>query len=291
MIQYLVNALIATASYVLVAVGFALVFRVARFFHFAHGVVFTTGAYFTLLFNVWLGFSLIISILLAILLSTALGCLMEFFPYRPLRRKGASPFVLLLASLGIYVVLQNMISMIFGDNVKSIRSGPVREGLNVFGARITTIQILTIVVSAVLVIAVAILLKKTKMGKAMRAVASDSKLANVCGLDSDRVILLAFALGSALAGVAGILVALDVDMTPTMGMNALMMGIVAVIIGGVDSIIGIVLGALLLGLAQNLGVWYISSQWQDAIAFAILLVFLLIKPEGFLGKKIRRVTV
>ena len=216
---------------------------------------------------------------------------MEFFPYLPLRRKGASPLVLLLASLGIYVVLQNIISMTFGDDIKSIRSGPVKEGLNVFGARITPIQVFTIVVSVVLVIAVAVLLKKMKMGKAMRAVASDPKLANVCGLDSDRVILLAFAIGSVLAGVAGILVALDVDMTPTMGMNALMMGIVAVIIGGVDSIIGIILGALLLGLAQNLGVWYISSQWQDAIAFAILLIFLLFRPQGFMGKRVVKATV
>lgn len=291
MIQYIVNSLIAASVWTLLGLGFALVLRAGRFFNFAHGIVFTAGAYFAFLFKAWLGFPLAVSLFIAILCSTALGCLMEFFPYRPLRRKGASPLVLLLASLGTYVVLQNMISMVFGDDTKSIRSGPVKEGLNVFGARITPIQILTILVSIVLVVAVAILLKNTKMGKTMRAVASDFKLANVCGLDSDRVILLGFALGSALAGVAGILFALDVDMTPTMGMNALMMGIVAVIIGGVDSIIGIILGALLLGLAQNLGVWYISSQWQDAIAFAILLVFLLFRPQGFMGKRVVKATV
>lgn len=289
--QYLLNTLPVAGMYALVGLGFALAFRVGGFFHFAHGVVFTAGAYFAFLFNVWLGFPLFISIFSAILCSTVLGSLMEFFPYRPLRRKGASPLVLLLASLGIYVVFQNMISIIFGDDTKSIRSGPVKEGLSMFGARITPIQVLTILISVVLIVVVAILLKKTKIGKAMRAVASDPEQANICGLNSDKIVLVAFALGSALAGVAGILVALDVDMTPTMGMNALMMGIVAVIIGGVDSIIGIVLGALLLGLAQNVVVWYIGSQWQDAIAFAILFVFLLIKPEGFLGKKIRRVTV
>ncbi len=100
-----------------------------------------------------------------------------------------------------------------------------------------------------------------------------------------------FAIGSALAGIAGILVSLDVDMTPTMGMNALMMGVVAMIVGGVGSIWGIVLGSLLLALAQNLGVWYISSQWQDAIAFAILLISLLFKPEGFFGKKLKKAEV
>lgn len=275
----------------LVAIGFAIVFRATRFFHFAHGIVFTAGAYFTFLFKTWLGFPLFFSILLAIPLSTLLGCLMEVAVYLPLRRKGASPLVFLLASLGMYIVLQNVISMMFGDDTKTIRSGLVKEGLNVFGARITPIEILIICVSVVLVVTVALLLKKTKMGNVMRAVANDIELASVSGIDSDRVILLTFAIASALAGIAGILVALDVDMTPTMGMNALMMGVVAVIVGGVGSIPGVALAALLLGMAQHLGVWYISSQWQDAIAFAILLIFLLFRPQGFLGKKVKKVTI
>jgi branched-chain amino acid transport system permease protein len=127
-----------------------------------------------------------------------------------------------------------------------------------------------------------------KTGKAMRAVASDSGLSKLSGIKSDRIILISFAIGSALAGIAGILVALDVDMTPTMGMNMLLMGVVAMIIGGAGSIWGIVLGSLLLATAQNLAVWYISSQWMDAVAFAILLLFLLFKPEGFAGKKSRK---
>ena len=199
--------------------------------------------------------------------------------------------ILLLASLGMYIVLQNAISMVFGDDTKSIRSGEVKEGLNVFGTRITPIQIVIIATSIILVIAVALFLKWSKMGKAMRAVANDPELASSSGIDSNRVILWTFAIGSALAGIAGILVALDVDMTPTMGMNALMMGVVAVIIGGVGSIPGVALGALLLGLAQHLGVWKISSQWQDAIAFIILFIFLLFKPEGFLGKKVKKTKV
>lgn len=290
-VQLLVNGIIAGTIYILVAIGFSLVFSTVRFFHFAHGIVFTAGAYFTFLFKVWLGLPLFFSLVLAIGLSTLLGCSMEIWVYRPLRRKVASSLILLLASLGIYIVLQNVISMIFGDDTKSVRSGAAKEGFNVFGARITPIQILIICVSAVLVVVVALLLKKTKMGKAMRAVANDPELASVSGINSDRVILWTFAVGSALAGVAGILVALDVDMTPTMGMNALMMGVVAVIIGGVGSIPGVALGALLLAMAQHLGVWYISSKWQDAIAFVILAVFLLFRPEGFFGKKVKKATV
>jgi branched-chain amino acid transport system permease protein len=289
--QLLLNALLAGSITILIAVSFSLIYQTTRFFHFAHAVVFTSGAYFTFLFYRLLGLPIVIAIPIAVGLSSLLGCSMEIGIYKNLRKKNTTPMVLLLASLGLYIVLQNTISMGFGDDTKSIRSGVVREGLPVFGARITPIQIVIIITSVLLVISVAFWLKKTKMGKAMRAVANDAELALISGIDSDKVILWTFGIGSALAGVAGILVALDVDMTPTMGMNALMMGVVAVIIGGVGSIPGVALGALLLGLAQHLGVWKISSQWQDAIAFVILFVFLLIRPQGFLGRKVKKAEV
>jgi len=181
--------------------------------------------------------------------------------------------------------------MFFGDDTKSIRTWQVVEGINVFGARITPVQIIIIGTSILLVLLTGLYLRHSKTGRAMRAVSNDPDLANISGINSNKVILTSFAIGSALVGIAGILVSLDVDMTPTMGMNALMMGVVAMIVGGVGSIWGIVLGSLLLALAQNLGVWYISSQWQDAIAFAILLIFLLFKPEGFFGKKLKKAAV
>lgn len=124
----------------------------------------------------------------------------------------------------------------------------------------------------------------------MRAVANDAELADISGINSDKVIFWTFAIGSGLAGIAGILISFDLDMTPTMSMNALLMGVVVVIIGGVGSI-PIALGALLLGMAQNLGAWNVGSQWQEAIAFAILLIFLLFRPQGFLGKKVKTATL
>jgi branched-chain amino acid transport system permease protein len=290
-IQIFFNAIISAGIFIIIGLSFSIIFSILRFFHFAHAVIFTGGAYFTLLFKNYVGFPLWVSIPLAVLGSSVIGCLMDLCVYSPLRKKKASSMVLLLASLGIYIVLQNVISMVFGDDTKSIRFGVVKEGLNVFGARITPIQIVIIGTSILLVILVALFLKWSKIGKAMRAVANDPELASSSGIDSNRVILWTFAIGSALAGIAGILVALDVDMTPTMGMNALMMGVVVVIIGGVGSIPGLVLGALLLGLAQHLGVWKIGSQWQDAIAFIILFIFLLLKPEGFLGKKIKKAKI
>jgi branched-chain amino acid transport system permease protein len=254
-------------------------------------VVFTSGAYFAYLFHILLGLPLIIAVALSVASCAVLGSLIEMYIYRPLRKTKASAMALLLSSLGIYIVLQNMISMMFGDDTKSIRTGDVVEGLNVFGARITPIQILIICSGMVLVVMVAVFLKKSKTGKAMRAVANDPELADISGVESSGIILRTFLMGSALAGVAGILVSLDVDMTPTMGMNALMMGVVAMIVGGAGSIPGVALGALLLALAQNFGVWKISSQWQDTIAFVILLVFLLFRPEGFFGRKVKKASI
>ena len=289
--QFILNALIAGCIYSLMAVGFIVIYRTVRFIHFAHGIVFTAGAYFTFLFTKWLSMPLGISIVLSILMSAVLGCLMEVLIYRPFRSRGSSGLVLLLVSLGMYILMQNVISMVFGDDTKSIRIGEVQEGINILGARITPIQIVTICVSITLMILLSVFLRTAKIGKAMRAVANDPELANISGIHSNRIILWAFAIGSALAGLAGIMVALDVDMTPTMGMNALMMGVVVVIIGGVRSIPGIALGALLLAMAQHLGAWYIGSAWQEAIAFVVLVLFLLIRPEGFMGRKIKSSTV
>ncbi len=289
--QLIFNSIISCSEFLLIAVSFSIIYRVVKFFHFAHAVIFTSGAYFTFLFSQIFAFSLFVSIPLSIICACFFGCLIEIGIYKPLRKRKSDSIIIMLASLGIYIVLQNVISMVFGDDTKSIRTWEVKEGINVFGAYITPVQIIIIAVSVFLLLLVSGYLMLDKRGKAMRAVAADKELARLSGINSDRIILLSFAIGSALGGIAGILVSLDVDMTPTMGMNMLMMGVVVMIIGGVNSIFGIVLGSLLLALAQNLGVWYISSQWQDAIAFGILIIFLLFKPEGFMGKKMRKAEV
>ena len=289
--QLTANALIAAGAYCLVAVGFGLIFATTRFFHFAHGAVYAWGAYLAFLFVKVLGLPLPVGAALAVVLCAGLGAAFELVLYRPLRARGASPLVLLLASLGAYVVLQNLISLFFGDQTQTLRSGVVRVGLPILGARVTPIQLVIIGAAVLLTAAVWLLLKRTRLGLEMRAVANDPALALVSGVRSSRVILATFVLGSALAGLAGILVALDVDMTPTMGMNALMMGVVAVIVGGTGSVPGAALGALLLAFAQHFGVWHISSKWQDAIAFVVLLLFLLFRPEGFLGRKVRKAEV
>lgn len=289
--QILINILVTASHILLIATGFSLIFYTARFFHFAHGIIFVAGAYLVFFLSTWLNIPLAISIILSIILCTAIGCVIELAIYRPLRKKGSSELIFLLTSLGIYIVLQNIISMVFGDSTKILRSNNVTEGTAVLGARITSIQLTSIFVSLALISILAIFLNRTKIGICIRAVANDPDLANISGISSRKVFVWVFGLGSALAGLAGILVAFDVDMTPTMGMSALMLGVVAVIVGGVNSIPGIALGALLLATAQHLGIWFIGSQWQDTIIFVILVLFLLFRPEGFFGKKIKSATV
>jgi len=277
-----------------------MIYGTTRFFHFAHGAVYVVGAYTAYVAVRLLGFGewgrngiwgIVGAALLAVIVASALGGLMEWAIYRPLRRRLATPLVLLIASLGTYIVIQNLISAVFGDDTKTIRTWPVREGLPIFGARITPVQIIIIATAILLFAATILILKRTKAGIAMRALASNPELSLVVGMDADRVILYTFLVGSALVGAAGVLISLDIDMTPTMGLNALLMGVVSAIVGGIGSIPGAAVGALILALAQHLGVWKIPSQWQDAIAFGILLVFLLFMPYGVLGKRVKKVRV
>jgi branched-chain amino acid transport system permease protein len=271
----------------LIALSFSIVYNVTKVFYFAHGILFTSGAYFLFFFTKLLFFPLWISYFLAVLASILLACTIEYAINKPLRKSKASLHIQLLSSLGVYIVLQNLISLIFGDETKSIRTWAVVEGINIFGARISYAQSTIVLVSVLLTIVVGYYLNNSKIGHAMKAIASDSELAIISGINIENIILYTFVIGSALSSVAGILISIDIDMTPTMGMNALMSGIVVMIVGGIGRNWGIVLGSLLLAAAQNLVVWYVNSQWQEAIAFAILLIFLLFKPEGFLGKKIK----
>jgi branched-chain amino acid transport system permease protein len=208
---------------------------------------------------------------------------MELIVFRPLRTKKASDMALLLASLGLYVLIQNVISLLFGDDTKSIRRGAIKGGIQIIGATITSVQVKIILTSLILSCLVAIALRRTRLGRSVRAVANDPELASIMGIESDRVILFVFVLGSGLAGFGAILASLDTDITPTMGFRALLMGVIALFAGGAGSPLGAIVGGFLLGVTQHLCVWKLPTHWQDAIVFGILVLFLLFKPEGFLG--------
>ncbi len=283
--QLLLNGIIAGSIYSLVALGFALIYQTARFFHFAHGAVYTFGAYFAYLFYIQLGLERVIAFPLACVATMVLGIGCELIVYRPMRKRKATELTLLIASLGLYTVLQNIISMVWGDDTKTMRTGEVLEGHEILGARITDIQIAIIITSLMLMALTALMLSRTKFGKALRGLANDPDVARLCGINSNRYLMYSFAIGSFLAAIAAIMISFDTDMTPTMGFNALVMGVIAVIVGGIGSLPGAALGGLFIGLAQNLGVWQLPSKWQDTIAFVILILFLLFRPKGILGKK------
>ncbi len=289
--QFVVNGLVTGAAYALVALSFSVVFRVGRFFNFTHAAVFTWAGYFGYLCWTILGLSLWAGALLSVCLSAVLGVLLELSVYMPLHRRRASGVVLLLVSLGLYTIMQNTISMLFGDEIKRLSGNTVAEGLSVWGARATRIQLAIVIICVVVFVAFGILLRLSPFGTRLRAVADDPDLAAIQGVQVHRFRLAASALGSGLAAVVSLLMGLDVGITPTVGLNALMMGVVAVIAGGVDSTPGIFLGGILLGLAQHLGVWKIGTQWQDAIAFAVLILFLVLRPQGFFGKPLRKAAV
>jgi branched-chain amino acid transport system permease protein len=198
---------------------------------------------------------------------------------------------MLLISIGLYVLLQNVVSGVFGDDFQVLSSAQVAEGIRLWSARITPVQVVTLAAGFLSLFAVFGLERGTRFDRAMRAVASDPELASVSGVRTGAVILASFGIGSALAGLAGILAALDTAMTPEMGLNAFLMAAAALVVGGVESIPGIAFGALLVGMAQHFGAAWIGSQWQDAIAFGIILVFLVLRPRGLLGRRSERAAI
>jgi branched-subunit amino acid ABC-type transport system permease component len=291
MAQLIINIIYSCLLYSIVSLAFAFIYTTAKFFNITNAFIFTLSAYFSFLFFKQLVCPLYLSILIAILLAVAIGVSSEYFFYKPLRKKNSHSFVLLIASLGMYVVLQNIISLIWGDATLSIRIGEVKVGHQFFRAFITSIQIITITVSIILLVLSLLFYKFTQLGRQMRAVSSNYELANVFGINSNKIILSAFAIGSGMAAIAGILVAFDTDIRPTMGFNLLLYGVVAMIIGGVGSIWGLVCGALLLATAQHFGAYYIDSKWMDAIAYVILILFLIWKPLGFSGQRLKKVEI
>lgn len=287
--QLVANGLIAGVVVALLAVGFAVLYSGSRFFVFTFGASYAWAAYTVLgLIDYvprW------IAIGAGILVGIGIGVLLEQFIYRPIRRRGSSPLILMLASIGAYTVLQNVISMVFGDETRSLRGWHTAEGHLILGARVTDIQLTIVGVSILVLTATWLLLKRTLLGRRLRAVANDELLARVVGIHVERAVLSAAALGSGLAAIAGVLMSLDTSLIPTMGFQALLLGVVAAIVGGVNSVGGAVLGGMLLGLAQHVGVWKLPTQWQDAIVFVILVVFLIVRPQGLFGKPLRRAAV
>ena len=289
--QLLLNILTFYFPILLIAFSFHSIYQTCKFFHIAHAITITLGAYLTYFFSIQVGWGIWLAILLATTGATINAVLWELFVYKQLRKKKTSAWKMLIASLGIYVVMQNTISLIWGDETKSIRTWSVKTGHNILGAYITDVQIAAIVISIILLTGVIIFLHFTSLGKQIRAVSSNPELSNIFGISSDKIILFSFIIGSALASIGGILITLDTDMTPTMGFRILLYAAVAMIIGGVGSYKGLIKGALLLSTAQHLSAYYIDGRWMEATAYVVLVLFLIWKPLGFSAKRLKKVEI
>jgi branched-subunit amino acid ABC-type transport system permease component len=288
--QLCVNALIAGSIYALVGVGFSLIYQVQRFFHFTHGLACAVGAYVAFAFC-RLGAPIVAAAFVGGCAAGALGALFDVCMITPIRKRNGTALVLLIASIGAYLVGQNLISIGFGDGLKSLNSGKIAAGLQILGARITVNQIVILIFSALAIAAVALWLKWTSLGRYIRALANDEQLATVLGVAVKRVRLLVMTVGSGLAGLAGILFALDQDIIPTMGMELLLNGVVAMIVGGRTSILGAAAGGIIIGIAQNVCAIWLPLAWQDSVVFVILVSFLLVRPRGLWGQPLRQATI
>lgn len=272
--------MIAGSLYALVAVGFTLTYKVTRFMNFAHGAVVMLGAFIFYYAHQALPFSL--AVLATLALTGLLGWVTDAACYAPLRRKDSSNAVLLIASVALFILLQNLALALFGADIKSVRKGS-SQAINFIGGTITPIQAWIVAAAAATLLATWFLMKKTKTGKSLRAVADNKELAETTGINAERAYSLSFVIASVIAGVASVLAALEYNVEPNMGFLLIIRGFTGSVVGGINSVPGAVLGSVLLGLVENIGIWFLPSSYKDAIAFTLLFVFLLFKPSGLLG--------
>lgn len=284
--QLIANGIIAGAIYALVASGFSLVYNVTKMMHFAHGAILALGAYFVYTFT-----SVQLSFPLAVLFTLAATCIsgeiVNQTVYKPLRARKASSAILLISSLAAMIFINAFILAVWGADIKTIPQPYPNPVFETAGALITGVQSTIIIVAILLLLGVWLLMTKTKTGKAMRALADNKDVAQTVGINPEKIYSLTFLLASALAAIAGILIGIEQNLHPTMGTLLIIKAFTGAVIGGMLSVPGAVLGSLLLGIFENIGIWWLPSGYKDAIAFALLFVFLLFKPQGLLGRKMR----
>ena len=280
-----INGLNIGSIYALIALGYTMVYGIAKLINFAHGDVIMVGAYISFI-SMKFGLPWWLAVIISIVACAILGVVMEKVAYKPLRK--ASRISLLITAIGISYLLQNLFQLIFGANPQPYHAFITLPALNLGGISIQANYYITFSVSVVLMILLTLFVNKTTMGKAMRAVSEDEGAAKLMGINVDTTISLTFAIGCALAAIAGILYANCYPMiNPTLGSLPGIKAFIAAVLGGIGSIPGAVIGAFILGMVEAMTKAYISSQLTDTIVFAILILMLVFKPAGILGKNVK----
>ena len=287
-LSYLINGISLGSVYAIIALGYTMVYGIAKMLNFAHGDVIMVGAFAAFTVISTMGGNPIVGILVAVVVCTVLGVVIERVAYRPLR--GASPLAVLITAIGVSYLLQNVALLIFGSNSRQFTSVIDIPPLKLAGGQlsISSVTIVTIISSIVIMAVLTAFINKTKMGQAMLAVSEDRGAATLMGIDVNRPIAVTFAIGSALAAIAGVLLCSAYpSLTPYTGSMPGIKAFVAAVFGGIGSIPGAMIGGIILGIIENLSKAYISSQLADAIVFSVLIIVLLGRPTGILGKKIQ----
>jgi branched-chain amino acid transport system permease protein len=283
-LSYLISGISLGSVYAIIALGYTMVYGIAKMLNFAHGDVIMVGGYVSLLAMTSLGLPVWAAILLAMVVCTVLGVIIEGLAYKPLR--SAPSLAVLITAIGVSYFLQNSALLIWGANPKVY--SPVIEGtFKLFDGKlpISYISMLTVVVCIIIMIGLTIFTSKSKMGKAMRACSEDKAAAQLMGINVNKTISLTFAIGSALAAIAGVLLCSSYPtLMPTTGSMPGIKAFTAAVFGGIGSIPGAFLGGILLGIIESLAKAYISTQLANTVVFAVLIIVLLVRPAGLLGK-------
>lgn len=286
-LNYLISGLSLGSVYAIIALGYTMVYGIAKMLNFAHGDVIMVGGFAVYMSMNALGLNPILAVIVSIIVCTVLGIVIEKVAYKPLRK--ATPLAVLITAIGVSYFLQNLALLVFGSDAKLFTSVVNIKAISLAGGQITITgeTIVTIVACIIIMVVLSLFIKKTKSGQAMLAVSEDKEAAELMGINVNKTISLTFAIGSGLAGIAGaLLCSAYPTLTPYTGSMPGIKAFVAAVFGGIGSIPGALIGGLLLGVIENLSKAYISSQMADAIVFSVLIIVLLVKPTGLLGKKI-----
>ena len=287
-LSHLVSGISLGSVYAIIALGYTMVYGIAKMLNFAHGDVIMVGAYISFCTTQYLGFPAWVSVLLAMVVCTVLGILIEGLAYKPLRE--APALAVLITAIGVSYFLQNAALLIWGSNPKNFTSVVSQvEPLRLFGGQllISPEAIITVLACVVIMVGLTLFTSRTKMGKAMRACSEDKGAAQLMGINVNFTISLTFAIGSALAAIAGVLLCSSYpQLRPTTGSMPGIKAFTAAVFGGIGSIPGAMVGGILLGIIEIFSKAYISTELGDAIVFAVLIIVLIVKPTGLLGKQI-----
>lgn len=287
LLQLLATGLVVGSIYALCAVGWGLIYGTTLHFHVAHGAVFSLAAYYAWAGQKLLGLPLIVAVVLAILAAALSGLLIDLLLYQPLERRGAIRTTVFISSLGLLIVVENLLAIVFTPDPLRMDIGVLHNAVQLGPVFLTWLHVMAVALAIAGYLALMAFLTRSRAGQAIRAVSSSPEMARTVGIDLGRVHLLTYAIGSAIAAPAGILVAMDVGAEPYRGTTFVLLASVGVIMGGIGSIPGALVGGIFLGLLENLGVWQIPSEWQSAISFGVFLVFIVVRPRGFFGRRIQ----